>query len=242
MRYVGGKSRISSWVQGHVMRVGSRCSTYLEPFLGSAATFVKNSPHFATRMAGDTHADLMEMWRAVAAGWSPPESIDRQVYETQRSAETSAFRGLVGFGGSFGGKWFGGYADTPFDRHHGRNTKPFYEAARRSVVALKDSLAGATLKTCSFDTWAVNPNTLAYCDPPYAGTLGYNAAFDHRHFWSVMDAWVDLGATVVVSEQHAPDGWQILAERRRKSMLRVGAGSNTERLERLFWKPTRSDE
>jgi len=80
------------------------------------------------------------------------------------------------------------------------------------------------------------PGTLVYCDPPYSGTLGYGGTnFESEEFWSCAASWRNNGCQVVVSESVAPSGWEILAERERKSMLRVAkGGENTVRRE-VMW-------
>ena len=138
MRYVGGKTRIAKWVAEHVSSLTNGHNTYLEPFVGSGATFVKLAPRFQSAIAADDHADLILMWKALAAGWDPPEHVSKDEYVALRAAEPSALRGFVGFGASFSGKWFGGYVDTAWDEHWKRYTKPYLRAARASVIESRD--------------------------------------------------------------------------------------------------------
>lgn len=238
MRYVGGKSRIAGWVAESVLPVSVGRTSYIEPFVGSGAVFARMAPHFAATACGDAHEDLVMLWRAVAAGWVPPEYVSRETYEQQRHAAPSALRGFVGYGASFSGKWFGGYVNMTWDAHWNRYTKPYAQAASRSLVKVAGSFALADIRHCRYYEWDPGPSDVVYCDPPYADTLGYPGSgerFDSEKFWGVAAGWVDAGALVIVSEVTAPSGWDILAERERKAMLRVARGeANESRAERLF--------
>ncbi|GAB1326926.1 DNA adenine methylase [Streptomyces sennicomposti] len=237
MRYVGGKTRIARWVATQIAAVQGGRSHYLEPFVGSGAVFERVAPMFATASAGDAHPDLMLMWQALADGWEPPEYVSREEYAALKHAEPSALRGFVGFGSSFSGKWFGGYVDTVYDKHHGRMTKPYLQAARASVLKTAATMRDADLRAGDYRQWTPGPETVVYCDPPYAGTLGYGGAgkFDTDEFLDCASAWVDNGALVLISEGREFPGWGVLAERQRKSMLRVADGApNTVRREVLL--------
>lgn len=235
MRYVGGKTRIAKWVTEQLLTLRTHQTKYLEPFIGSGAVFELVTSKFAKTQAGDTHPDLIALWQAIARGWNPPQTITREHYEALRHAEPSALRGLVGFGASWGGKWFGGFVDTCWDAHHQRQTKSYYPTARQSVLRVGAALKNTEIVCQPYYDWEPTKDTLVYCDPPYAGTLGYGSRFDSEQFWRIMNAWVRRGVVVIVSESVAPAHWRILAERERKSMLRVAKGeANTSRRECLF--------
>ena len=238
MRYVGGKSKIATWVAGHVLTLAGKHTTYLEPFVGSGATFINHAPRFQVAVAADDHTDLILMWQAIASGWEPPHHVTKEEYLALRHAEPSALRGLVGFGASFGGKWFGGYVQDSDALTRARwNNGPFLAAARKSVLKGREVFARATIVRCDYREHRPDSQTLVYCDPPYAGTLGYGGTskFDSVEFWNTARKWVEAGATVVVSESQAPIGWRVLAERERKAALRIAIHEeNNLRREALF--------
>lgn len=207
--------------------------------MGGAAVLARLAPHFEHVYAGDAHEDLVLMWQAAQAGWVPPEFVPRALYDELRNAEPSALRGFVGYGSSFSGKWFGGYCDRPVDRHKGKNyiMPSFAGTASRAIVRDVAHFRHAVLKAQSYGLWSPGSGTLVYCDPPYANTLGYGAVegFDHRSFWSTMGEWSRQGATVIVSESSAPEGWTALASRERKAMLKAVVGTEQDfRQESLF--------
>lgn len=239
MRYVGGKSHLSNWIRDHILKLVPVRERYAEPFVGGGGSFVKLAPYFTATMAADAHLDLILMWRAVAAGWDPPEHVSREQYDSLRQAEPSALRGFVGFGSSFSGKWFGGYVDTVFDKFYNRPTLPYLAAARRSVLKCGSVFGrAARIVHADYTTLSFRPGTVVYCDPPYAGTLGYagtSVGFDSAKFWRVAATWAAAGAQVFVSESQAPYGWECVARVERKSKLRVAYGEpNSSRMEALW--------
>lgn len=241
MRYVGGKFLISNWISEYILQVKGSRPYYLEPFLGSGATFSKMAPMFQKSWASDSHPDLILMWRAICDGWIPPISISREEYQRLKDADSSAWRGLVGFGSSFGGKWFGGYVDQAFDKRGGIMTKPFLETAVKSLDKVSKSIGLAEeIVCCDYSDWIGSSATLIYADPPYRGTLGYGEIFDSDRFWICADRWVSEGSCVVVSESSPPprqNGWKVIASRERGAALRVAKdGKNPVRTEMLFAK------
>jgi DNA adenine methylase len=237
MRYVGGKTRIATWIAEQIKLLVKDKICYLEPFVGSGATFAKHSLWFQRVIAADSHLDLVLMWQAIADGWIPPEHVSKEEYFTLKESEPSALRGLVGFGASFSGKWFGGYVDTVWDAHWNRYTKPYFAAARTSVLKLASVFKRAEIVHADYRDHAVDDTMFIYCDPPYEGTLGYGgtSTFDTATFWKTAREWHDKGALVIVSESSAPSDWKSIATRERKAMLRVAKEeANEVRHESLF--------
>lgn len=231
MRYMGSKRRIVKQIRDAILErvpVENR-EWYVEPFVGGMNSFQVIAPEFRQSVAADVSVDLMEMWRAVLCkGWEPPKVVSVEDYNAARHAESSAHRGFIGFGCSFGGKWFGGYA------RGGKNADgtPRAHAAEsaRNVLRTREALrdyGGFDLWCCDYrecvERFVDVPtlgNVTFYCDPPYAGTVGYGSEFDSGKFWEVMQNIAELGAHVFVSEYSAPDGWVPIWE----SALRVTVG------------------
>jgi DNA adenine methylase len=113
VQYVGGKKTIARWVRDVVAAQRGDSGTYIEPFVGGGSVYAAVAPSFPRAGFGDLHPDLIALWAAVAEGWLPPENISEDDYRTVRAGPVCALRGFVGFGCSFGGKWFGGYARAP---------------------------------------------------------------------------------------------------------------------------------
>src|ERR1700750_2056717 len=107
---MGGKTRIAKDLARAMLASTSERDVYVEPFVGAGSVAAEMVPFFDGAILSDASPDLIAMWQALQNGWEPPENVTLEEYEAQRHAPVSALRGFVGYGCSFGGKWFGGYA------------------------------------------------------------------------------------------------------------------------------------
>ena len=200
MRYVGGKSRHAVAIADVIDRYRGNQSTIYEPFCGGGALTSVLSRRYSRVLASDYHHDLIVMWQALKAGWSPPSHIDEAEYQRIKQAEPSALRGFAGFACAFGGEWLGTYA-----RGAGRN---YCQEAKRNLA--KIYLANVEHQHASFFDldFAEPADRVIYCDPPYRATQGYSTgAFDHAAFWRRCDELHSAGFLVAVSEYEAPADW-----------------------------------
>lgn len=244
MRYMGGKGRIAKDLSQIVLSRSTSREVYLEPFVGGGAMAAKMGQHFEQAIYSDIHYDLMLMWDAVLnGGWVPPTVVSYEQYQELRYAtESSALRGFVGFGGSFGGRWFEGYARGGYNA----NGTPRNHQGESARAVIKDSktMRGQqeTLVFCSDALkLKVVGNEVIYCDPPYANTKNYSktAGFDHEKFWKAAQEWSESGAEVYVSEYAAPQGWTEVWSKPLRSSVRVGSEERHIATEKLFmWADT----
>lgn len=110
MRYLGGKHKSSKYILPILNDFVIGCD-YYEPFCG--AVNIGSGIRCASSVTlSDAHPDLVALLQAAQAGWVPDRLVvDESEYAALKAcSEPSAWRGLVGFGQSYGGKWFGGYA------------------------------------------------------------------------------------------------------------------------------------
>lgn len=230
MQYLGGKARMAHNLAPTIIAAGKAagCRRYVEPFIGGASIFARVAPRFAVAEAGDCQEDLVLMWQAALSGWKPPTEISRVEYAQLRTAEPSALRGFVGFGCSFGGKWFGGYASNA-------RGDDFCGAARRGVLKKAQGMAGTTVCLRDYADWDIGDGDIVYCDPPYGGTTGYagTTAWSADRFWRIAYGWADNGAVVLVSEYKAPLGWVAIGEHSAVQSLRKD-NNKVPAAERLF--------
>lgn len=239
MRYVGGKGRIAGRIASVILSRTPDRVAYLEPFVGGASVTEKMAPYFPECQAGDISSDLILMWQALQDGWVPPDAISVSEYYELMASAPSALRGLAGFGGSFGGRWFEGYARGGF-RASGEPRNHFGESAR-SVVRSSALMTNVRFRCCQYWEWEPAPGTVIYCDPPYLNDVkGWGGKrpeffiFDSDKFWDVAAGWARNGSYVFVSEYSAPGKWEQVAEfSHRLSLLRPEHGREA-RIERLF--------
>jgi len=224
MQYLGGKKTIAKEI-AVVLESMRAAKPFYDVFCGSCAVVSAMS---GERYANDASPALIAMYEAYRGGWRPPPDVSEDTYKELKSTKdpTDPMTAFAGFGCSFGGKWFAGYAR---DRNPATRRNFAATAARglAKVMALMDGVAF----TCLDYRALVLPPALVYCDPPYANTTGYasTSPFDSVTFWEAARGWQASGSIVVVSEYEAPEDWREIWRRPvRKSRL---AG---ERVERLF--------
>jgi DNA adenine methylase len=181
---------------------------YLEPFCG-ALSILTNMNDTYDCFASDYHPDLIELWKSVQNNtFVAPQTMTEDLYNEIKGYDSpNALKAFVGFGCSFGGKFFSGYADKY------KNTKKenYLKEITNSIRKKKDKLHNIHFECCSYDEWSPS-NMLIYCDPPYRETnfpIKYRTDtkhyddFDNEHFWDVMREW-SKDNQVFVSETSAP--------------------------------------
>jgi DNA adenine methylase len=197
---MGGKSRLGKYIAKAIMDNTPGGVRFIwEPFCGGfgcTRALSKLAPMYCT----DINLSVISLAKAVQAGWCPPEELTEEEYAAARNLpDDDPMKAFVGFGCSFGGKWFGGFARNAKGTNH-------CAGARRSL--LKDfEHADRIIFDCLsfFDVkprTASGPGCVIYCDPPYRGTTKYTHAkeFDHDLFWRLCERWADCGWHVYISE------------------------------------------
>jgi len=231
MRYIGGKFRIRKQLVDFLITNIQESNCFVEPFVGSAnitLSLFDDNLFFAPKkiVINDFHTDLAMMWQAVYDGWEPPSIFTEEEYEALRNAESSALRGFVGHGCSFGGIWFSKFAKTKDDRNYCLN-------AKNSILKVANILKGiesVEIYNLSYEEVPIPDGSVVYCDPPYIGTAkpGSGNDFDHEKFWQ----WareLSSRCQVFVSEYVAPEDFKCVLE------INVELDMNREkRVERLF--------
>jgi site-specific DNA-adenine methylase len=231
MQYQGGKSRIARPIAETIRRMYPTRTEIWEPFCGGGAVTLAMSKMGFKVHASDIHPDLIMMWQAVMAGDSSVYAdVTEGEYNSLKSAPSSARRGFVGFGASFGGSWFGGYGRRPY--MPSRNMSQ--ESARNNL-----RLRGRDILFACLPYTDTPSDVLVYADIPYQGTKAYNrATFDHQAFWQ----WVrERNGPTFVSELTAPDDMQIVWRKAHKSQMTSNSPTSratsgiVHREERLYY-------
>lgn len=175
------------------------------------------------RYASDAHEDLILLLKAVQNGEELPDYITEEQYNQEKASKIpSALRAFIGFGCSFSGKFFGGYARDNTGRNYAKNCK-------NSLLKKKPFLQDVVFEFKDYRSWDVE-NFLIYCDPPYQGFTEYSIKFDHDIFWETMRAWSQKN-TVVISEYSAPPDFKCVLEIPTKTDMHCASG---QRIEKLF--------
>ena len=229
MKYLGGKQRLGKRIAPIIEELWNihPFQGYFEPFCGSLGVLKNVAPFISLNeqkqiIANDYHPDLIQMWREVQSGeFKYPEKVTERDYELAKGlASPNAMKAFIGFGMSFGGKYFGGYAQ----KYLNNKKEDFLKEMTHSLMRTAPLISDVDFR-CS-DYRDFNPHgMLIYADPPYKSgefpikyrrDTKYYDEFDHDEFWKIMRLW-SKDNLVVISEMNAPSDfieiWEYLSHR-----------------------------
>lgn len=229
MRYMGGKSRISKniseIINNEIDKNGQKC--FVSLFCGSCS--VEAKVNCDKKILNDKHPYLIEMWRGLQNGWVPPSIITQEEYNYVKNHldDNKALSGFVGFGCSFGGKWFGGFARD-------RGDYDYCQGAKRSIMMGLQHLRDAEFICMDYKGVIIPDNSVIYADPPYYNTTKYRTDdFNHEEFWEYM-RYISKNNTVFISEQIAPSDFIPIWEKELKRKLDCNKSNQFDATEKLF--------
>ena len=226
MQYFGGKQRISKQIVEVLNEYRKGNQPLVEPFVGGCNIISKMS---GERYCYDINEYLIEMYKAVQNGWTPPAIITEEEYDYIRNNKDKdkPLTGFVGIGCSYSGKWFGGYARNKTGRNYCLNA---HNSILKQLNEIRDiKFDCKDYKDLEFD------DCLIYCDPPYKDTTKYPiiGEFNTEEFWNVMRNW-SKNNIVIISEYEAPYDFECIKEIHTKTDIRNSDGKRESRVERLF--------
>ena len=210
MKYMGGKYFLAKDIS-QVMKqsvVDKDATDYLEPFCGALSVLTHMNENYNC-VASDYHPDLIQLWKEVQAGsFQTPASMDEQEYlRIKELPSPSALKAFAGFGLSFGGKFFAGYAN----KYKNDKKEDFLQEVINSLKRKHPKIQNVEFICKAYDTW--NPiKKIIYCDPPYQITKNpikyrrdtkHYDKFDNERFWDIMRKWSQSNY-VFISETYAP--------------------------------------
>ena len=225
MRYNGGKHSCAKEIASLMGRYPSG-STYWEPFVGAANVITRPELEKYRRFGSDLDPNITLLLNAVRDGWVPPEKVNEIEYAGALGQPPSALRAFIGYGCSFGGKFFGGFARSG-ERNYAAN-------AKNSLAKQAPLLAPVRLVCAGYDSEPFGRPDIIYCDPPYAGATrcGSSAGFDSDSFWPWLRAKARAGTAAFVTEFSAPGDFVEIYRKNISDGLRKNGGSPM--VERLF--------
>lgn len=216
MRYFGGKAKISKPLSAYLNSQLKYNQPFYDLFAGSCNVVSKIDGN-RSRYANYMHKELIAMWQYVLDGGDLPTEITEAQYQGIRQSETAPdwLKGFVGFGCSFAGKWWGGYARGGLQN--------YAMCARNSTLKKASTMTGVTLTCGGYRNVVVEPSSMLYCDTPYRNTTGYSTgSFNHDEFYAWAVDIKSLGHTVLASEylHNLPDGWKVVWRHESKKDIR----------------------
>jgi len=227
MKYLGGKQRLGKHIAPILLKLWetNNYNGYMEPFCGSLGVLKQVIPllHAKNIIANDYHPDLIQMWQDLQNGsLQMPTSISYNEYEKAKLIDSpNGYKAFVGFGMSFGGKYFGGYAM----KYLNNKKEDFCKEMINSLNKTRPIIQNVQF-TCN-DYRTLDPiNMFIYCDPPYLSErfpikyrrdIKYYDEFNNDEFWNIMRRW-SKNNMVVISEMTAPSDFvEIWSQERYRS-------------------------
>lgn len=230
MQYFGGKCRIAGKIADLIN--SKQPSNYYEPFCGGL--WVSQYVQADILHLSDISRPLITLYQALQGGWEPPSVVtegDYKHYQVKQDCN-DPMTGFVGYGCSFAGKYFGGYARS-VTRNYALNAK---NSLARKFKQLREKDVRFTV--CDYSKVLPEVSgSVVYCDPPYQDTTSYTIAPDFH--WLGFWAWVKERsrlATVLTSSYEAPHGFHATLTIPTKTDIRTKTGREARHEKVFTWK------
>jgi DNA adenine methylase len=220
VHYMGSKARHADEII-RVAAAGRRPGqAWVEPFVGGGNVICRVPGEAGPRLGADKNKYMVAMLNAAGnLGWLPPEKMSKAEWSRIKKNPDQFSPELVAFaatGPTIGSGWFFTFALQLAGDVESGDVK--YTQARTALIRDAPGLRGCKFVVSEYDKLEIPPESIVYCDPPYAETFGYKGsnvkiavgdslsqnAWDRLKFWRWADAQIDNGHKVFVSEYAGP--------------------------------------
>ena len=199
MKFMGSKNRIAKHILPIMLADRKPEQWWVEPFVGGANIIDKVD---GNRIGADSDPYVISALISIRdyVNILPKDNKDftEDDYKQLRHSDRYRHKGYAGFAFSYGGKWLGGWC------RDSKGKRDYVAEAYKNALKQSPKIQGVHFILSSYWDLEIPPNSLIYCDPPYAGTTKYKSDFDHNHFWKWCRQKAKEGHTVFVSEYDAP--------------------------------------
>ena len=226
--YAGGKHKLAPKIVEVIRQYKEPEQTYVEPFAGGL-NVIKHILG-CRRIAGELNPYVVALYKAIVAGWVPPNSVTKEDHKHVRDNKQDYPPELVGYVGtelSYSGKWFAGLKEL----HKSRKIYNGWVSDRPFIKSIE-------FHNCDYRELPIPPNSFIYCDPPYEGLTTYlyeQGEFHHWAFWQWCRAKIEEGHTLLISEYNAPRDFICVRSFEVNQTLRTDKGMPVPtRIEKLF--------
>ena len=135
MKYLGGK-HLNGKKIAEILKIFAgpdTFDTYIEPFCGSLGVF-KHMTDYKKSIASDIQSDLIHLWSDIQNDkFEYPKTVTENEWNKAKSMESCALKAFIGFGCSFGGRYFRSYAQ----KYSGKSNRNFKDETIRSLEKIK---------------------------------------------------------------------------------------------------------
>lgn len=148
------------------------------------------------------------MHRAVQSGAKLPDTVTEDEYQEIRAHGEDWLKGFVGFGLSYSGKYWRGYARG----FEGRN---YCTTAKNGLLKKHATMKDVLFSEGPYNDCILPELSLVYCDIPYRDTTSYSTGkFKHDEFYAWASNKRSEGHNIFVSEyaHNVPAGWSVVWE------------------------------
>lgn len=234
MKYLGSKNKLSKELLPIILKDSNKFENYVEPFCGGCNMIDKVSG-FKRRIANDYNQQLICLLKELQNCWIPPDTISEEEYNDLKNKknEINPLIAFAGFGCSFGGKWFAGYARGKDSKGNWRN---YCSETKRNLLQQAPNLSGIEFKSGSYLELDVPDNSIIYCDPPYRDTTKYKDSIDYEEFYEWCRNQSRNGNQIFVSEYWMPDDFKEIWNKEQKVNFDCSrkSGNIKTNIERLY--------
>ena len=233
LRYLGNKTRLSKELTPLLTKHLTGENWYVEPFAGAFGMI--SNIHYSKRIAYDNDKYIIELMKAVRNGWSPPETLTETEYINLKTLASNGhvepLIAFAGYGCSFGGKWFNGFARGG-KTSRGEDRNHVAESAR-NLNKMRDKLQGIKIRLFDYKDAPLGVSNVIYADPLYVNCTKYKMKFNHEEFWE----WcrnVAQNNFLYVSEYTAPSDFISIWSKEHKTGIHHGFKEHKQSTENLF--------
>ena len=228
MNYMGSKRRIAKHILPIILSNRKPGQTWVEPFVGGGNMIDKvDGPRIGADANKCTIQALMSIRDHLDELPRNNTEFTEEDYNKLKTSDDYKHKGYAGFAFSFGAKWMGGL------RRDTVKKRDYVSEAYDNSKEQSPKLQCVNLICSPYDKLDIPPNSLIYCDPPYADTTTYKTGqFDHEAFWQWCRDKTNEGHTVFISEYQAPSDFKSIWHTSIVSSLTAdtGAKRGTEHL------------
>jgi DNA adenine methylase len=230
---MGSKARIAKYILPIILKDRKEGQWYVEPFVGGANMIDRVT---GNRIGADINPYLIALYVKLQKGWIPLINITNEFYQEVKNNKDKFpdhIVGYLGFGFSFGARFFGGFVGNVNDVCCvGRDR---IGESYRNILKTQKSIKDIHFFHKSYNEFAFTKSCIIYCDPPYANTTKYKSGgFDHAEFWQWCREKSKEGHQVFISEYNAPDDFKCVWSMDVSNTLSKKADSSKTAIEKLF--------
>lgn len=229
MMYLGGKFKLRKPISEIINKHYEPDRTFVSLFCG--ACNVESLVNFDNIILNDKNEYLMAMWQDFFNGREFKNKISKEEYYyiKEHCKDDKGLYGLIGFGSSFSGKFWGGYASG-----EGRN---FADEAIRGNIKITNNLKkhNTILSNKDYKDVKIPINAVVFCDPPYFNTTKYSKgmSIDYTEFWNYMRE-LSKSNLVFISEEQAPEDFIPIFEKEQRRFVCRDKDNQKISTEKLF--------